>query len=235
MLSKSAAKVFFLVGTAVCSGAFILLTIDTISRVPAQTHAENMTASVIRGKNLWDSNNCMGCHTLLGEGGYYAPELTKVFERRGPAFIDAMLKDPAAMYPGERKMQKYDLTDADRADLVAFLKWIGEMDLNGFPAKPSLISTSVSTASSQGDNQAVAKISNRPAIFNQMCIACHALEGQGGSIGPVLDGVGSRRDRAYIERWLKNPAEVKADTKMPKLPLTDQDIVELAAYLSQLK
>jgi nitric oxide reductase subunit C len=53
----------------------------------------------------------MGCHTLLGEGAYYAPELTKVYERRGPAFIRAMLRDPEAMYPGQRKMQNYDFTE----------------------------------------------------------------------------------------------------------------------------
>jgi nitric oxide reductase subunit C len=235
MLSKSAAKFFFIAGTVICGGAFTLLTIDTISRVPLQTHAENLTESAIRGKNLWDSNNCMGCHTLMGEGGYYAPELTKVYTRRGPGFIDAMLKDPAAMYPGERRMQKYDFTDAERVDLIAFLKWIGEMDLNGFPATPTLVRTSVSTASPAGDGQALAKIENRPAIFNQMCIACHSLEGQGGNVGPALDGVGGRRDRAFIEAWLKNPLAVKPDSKMPKLPLSEQDIVELAAYLSQLK
>ena len=80
----------------------------------------------------------MGCHTLLGEGAYYAPELTKVYERRGPEFIKAMLRDPQAMYPGQRRMVKYNFTDAEIAALVAFLQWIGEMDLNGF-AKPTLL------------------------------------------------------------------------------------------------
>lgn len=42
----------------------------------------------------------MGCHTLLGEGAYYAPELTKVVERRSAAWIDRFLQDPEAMYPG---------------------------------------------------------------------------------------------------------------------------------------
>ena len=93
----------------------------------------------MHGKHLWERNNCMGCHTLLGEGAYYAPELTKVYERRGPEFIQAMLRDPQAMYPGQRRMVKYDFTDAEIAALVAFLQWIGEMDLNGFPAKPTLL------------------------------------------------------------------------------------------------
>jgi nitric oxide reductase subunit C len=80
----------------------------------------------------------MGCHTLLGEGAYYAPELTKVFERRGPAFIRAMLTDPEKMYPGQRRMWKYDFTERDKDDLIAFFEWIGKVDLNGFPPKPTL-------------------------------------------------------------------------------------------------
>ncbi len=134
MLSKSAAKTFFIAGTVVCFGAFILLTLDTMKQVPGQTLEKNLTPQVIAGKNLWESNNCMGCHTLFGEGAYYAPELTKVFSRRGPAFIHAMLTDPQAIYPGQRKMVKYDFTEEEKQSLISFFKWTGEVDLNGFPA-----------------------------------------------------------------------------------------------------
>lgn len=40
MLSKSAARRFFLTGTFLCFGAFILLTIDTLKRIPGQTNTE---------------------------------------------------------------------------------------------------------------------------------------------------------------------------------------------------
>jgi nitric oxide reductase subunit C len=138
MLSKSGAKAFFLVGTAVCAGMFILLTVDTINRIPERTKTVNLSPAVIRGKNLWDKNNCMGCHTLFGEGAYYAPELTKVYERRGPEFIGLMLKDPQAVYPGQRKMVKYNFNQEQIDDMVAFFKWIGEVNTNGFPANPPL-------------------------------------------------------------------------------------------------
>ncbi|HEY8270511.1 MAG TPA: c-type cytochrome [Pseudobdellovibrionaceae bacterium] len=220
MLSKSAAKSFFLIGTAVCGGAFVLLTLDTIKQVPARTNEENITVSVHRGKDLWDKSNCMGCHTLLGEGAYYAPELTKVFQRRGADFIKKMLQDPESMYPGQRKMQKYNFTEEEREDLVSFLKWVGEIDSNGFPAKPPL---------------AVAMTLPHPVIFDQMCIACHSLGGRGGQVGPALDGVGSRRDKAFLMAWLKDPTQIKADSKMPKLPLQDLDIQALADFLSQNK
>ncbi len=40
--------------------------------------------------------------------------------------------------PRGRKMVAYGFSEQDANDVVAFLKWIGEVDLNGFPAKPNL-------------------------------------------------------------------------------------------------
>ena len=91
---------FFLIGTAVCSGAYFLLTYDTLRRVPTQTQQDRLSAAAIRGKHLREDSNCMGCHTLMVEGGYYAPERAKVYERRGETFVRAMLKDPEQLYPG---------------------------------------------------------------------------------------------------------------------------------------
>lgn len=227
MLTKSQAKKFFLIGTVLCSAAFVLLTIDTFRRIPKQTNQSEMTPEIIRGKHLFDRNNCMGCHTILGEGAYYAPELTKVWERRGEIFIKSMLRDPRAMYPNDRKMTNYHFTEEQINDLTAFLKWIGTMDLNGFPPKPD-IAPSVTA-------QAIHTDISQPAVFAQVCVACHSLQGSGGAVGPALDGIGSRRDADFLTRWLKDPAGVKSDSKMPKLPLTDEQIQELVAYLSKIK
>lgn len=233
MLSKSQARSFFVFGTALCSFAFFALTIDTLQRVPKQTNTENMSAQVIQGKHLFEENNCMGCHTILGEGAYYAPELTKVYERRGRAFINQILIDPEALYPGQRKMVKYDFTQEERDNLIAFFKWIGEADLNGFPPKPDL--APVATSEAKDGKSVVVESLDRPKVFNQMCIACHQLNGKGGQVGPALDGVGSRLEADFIKRWLADPLAVKPGTTMPKLPLSEADIVELTAFLSQLK
>ncbi|MCB1196859.1 MAG: c-type cytochrome [Deltaproteobacteria bacterium] len=230
MLSKSAARTFFLVGTFVCFFAFILLTLDTVRRVPKQTNADQITDSVKLGKKLWEDNNCMGCHTLYGEGAYYAPELTKVYSRRGDAFIRAMLTDPESMYPGERKMVQYHFTDEELDALVNFFKYTDGVDLNGFPPEPDLNTNTVVDESGE-----VAAIGTRPKVFNQMCLACHALQGQGGAIGPSLDGVGSRMERKDIYNWLKDPISVKKDSMMPKLPLSDEDLTELSTFLSLVK
>ena len=38
---------------------------------------------MVAGKHVWHRKNCINCHTLLGEGAYYAPDLTKIAQQRG--------------------------------------------------------------------------------------------------------------------------------------------------------
>ncbi|WP_438712611.1 c-type cytochrome [Aquimarina muelleri] len=132
MLSKKQARNFFLGGTLVTFLAFIGLTIYSFSEEQDQSNYTNITEQVVRGKYLWETNNCMGCHTLLGEGGYYAPELTKVLDRRGEGYVRAVLMTPVPWAPNERKMVAYGFSKEDADDIIAFFDWIGDIDLNGF-------------------------------------------------------------------------------------------------------
>lgn len=235
MLSKSQAKLFFLSGTGVFSAAFLALTFDTHRKVPAQTHQADITPAVVRGKEIWEKNNCMGCHTLFGEGAYYAPELTKVVERRGKPWLRLFLKDPEAMFPNDRKMVNYHFNDDQIDDAIAFLDWCGKVDLNGFPAKPPLAERMKATSAPP-----VMTTRAVPPVFDAMaCTGCHSLGGKGGAAGaalgaPPLDEVYKRKTHAEIEAWLADPAKVKPDTKMPKIPLTPGQITEIADFLTSL-
>ncbi len=139
MLSKNQARTFFFAGTVISFLVFLGLTWHSLaSEVPKQTHEENLSESVIRGKEIFDKNNCMGCHTIMGEGAYYGPELTKAYERKGEAYIKTVLTVKEPWAPRGRKMVAYAMSDQEAADVIAFLKWIGEIDLNGFPPEPDL-------------------------------------------------------------------------------------------------
>ena len=132
MLSKKQARAFFLGGTVVTFLIFIGLTIYSFSKAQDQSNDEDITEAVVRGKKIWEENNCMGCHTILGEGAYYAPELTKVIERRGEGYIKAVLMTPVDWAPNGRKMVAYGFTQEEAEDVIAFFEWIGGIDLNGF-------------------------------------------------------------------------------------------------------
>lgn len=132
MLSKSQARAFFLGGTLVTFLVFIGLTVYSFMPENDQTNFQKIDENVVRGKHIWESNNCMGCHTILGEGAYYAPELTKVVDRRGEGYIKAVLMSPIPWAPSGRKMVAYKMNEKDANAVVAYLKWIGQIDLNGF-------------------------------------------------------------------------------------------------------
>ncbi|MFN8274596.1 MAG: cytochrome c [Flavobacteriaceae bacterium] len=132
MLSKSQARAFFLGGTLVTFLVFIALTIYSFMPKNDQTNYGKIDAQVVRGKEIWESNNCMGCHTILGEGAYYAPELTKVIDRRGDAYVKAVLMSKEPWQPRGRKMVAYAMTDEEAEAVIAYFKWIGKIDLNGF-------------------------------------------------------------------------------------------------------
>jgi nitric oxide reductase subunit C len=98
---------------------------------------------VTLGKKTIQSKNCMNCHTLLGNGAYYAPDLTKAW--LDPNWIDAanrenlmlaFLKDPvgnARNNGSGRRMPNLGITDEEAHGIVAFLKWMSAIDTNGFP------------------------------------------------------------------------------------------------------
>ncbi len=228
MLSKSQARWFFVGGTVFFFSIFIFLTVDTLREIPARQNSEAMTASVVRGKHIWDRQNCMGCHTILGEGAYYAPELTKVVERRGEPWLTLFLQDPEAMFPGQRRMVQYDFDEQEITDVIAFLDWIGKIDTNGFPPEPDLAPVVLKTS-------AVAQAAPPPAYFGTVCVACHAVGGAGGAVGPALDGVGNRLTAAELDLWLKDPLAVKPGTAMPNLALPDDIRSELVQWLAGLK
>jgi nitric oxide reductase subunit C len=95
------------------------------------------------GKKTVQAKNCMNCHTLLGNGAYYAPDLTKAWldpgwiskETREQMMVNFLL-DPeknARTFGSNRKMPNLNITPQEAQGIVAFLKWMSAIDTNGFP------------------------------------------------------------------------------------------------------
>lgn len=131
--TKSVARNMFFGGSVFFFLLFLVLTLDTTRKLPKSDHRENLTQEVVRGKHIWETNNCIGCHSLLGEGAYFAPELGNVYKRRGGAFIKVWMQAMPTDAPGRRQMPQFNLTDEQLDDLVAFLKWTSEIDTQGWP------------------------------------------------------------------------------------------------------
>lgn len=98
-------------------------------------------------------------------------------------------------------------------------------------------------------NQLNPSATGDPAVGEQLvtagaCAGCHAIDGTsaGGAVGPNLTKFGAQEQIAGVventpenlSAWLHDPAAVKPGTAMPKLPLSDADIMHIVAYLETL-
>ncbi len=84
-------------------------------------------------------------------------------------------------------------------------------------------------------------------LFHQhpaSCVLCHALKGQGSTVGPALDGLATRATPAHIRESLLEPSKVLAKgyehyTASPMPPMaaifSPQEVSDLEAYLQTLK
>ncbi|MCZ2107381.1 MAG: cytochrome c [Burkholderiales bacterium] len=131
--TKQMARNMFYGGAVFFGLVFAGLIFDSEQRIPERSNAQNITESVVRGKHVWETNNCVGCHSLLGEGAYFAPELGNVYKRRGPDFIKAWMQAMPTNAPGRRQMPQFNLNEQQLDDLVEFLKWTGEINTENWP------------------------------------------------------------------------------------------------------
>jgi nitric oxide reductase subunit C len=141
-LTKSRARNIFYGGSIFFVVVFIALTVQSHNYiVEKSTAGMPLTEEVVHGKHVWERNSCINCHTLHGEGAYFAPELGNVTTRWGVqddpeagfemmrAWIDAQ---PSGI-EGRRQMPHFELTDEDVRGLVEFLRWADQTDTQGWP------------------------------------------------------------------------------------------------------
>ena len=67
------------------------------------------------------------------------------------------------------------------------------------------------------------------------CSMCHKIQGSGGKVGPDLTDVGTRRDAAWLTKYLPNPKGTIPGSKMPPAKASPDDLAALVAYLASLK
>jgi nitric oxide reductase subunit C len=134
--TKSMARNIFYGGSAFFFLLFLALTFDTESALPERDNRQNITEQVAKGKAVWEQNNCIGCHTLLGEGAYFAPELGNVYTRFGNSTeaIKGFIKSrPKEGIPGRRSMPQFNLSEEELDAVAEFLKYASEINTANWP------------------------------------------------------------------------------------------------------
>ncbi len=164
---------------------------------------------VIAGRTVYREIACNYCHSITGVGGAAGPDLTNVGGRMSREQIATYLRDPNAMI-AHSLHPKLQYTPEELKALAAYLSTLGAT---------------------------VSYSEQAPALYRQHCSACHRVNGQGGTAGPDLSTIGSRRSLTFLEAFTTDPRSVIMGTTMPAFRnvLTREETRDIAAYLFSLK
>ncbi|KAB2942770.1 MAG: cytochrome c [Hyphomicrobium sp.] len=146
VMTKAMARNIFYGGSLFFILIFVGLTAHSHYYVVAKSTAGvPLTDSVARGKRVWEANACINCHTIHGEGAYFAPEVGNVMTRWGvvdspeDAFqaLKGWLEAQPSGTPGRRQMPRFHLSDEDIRGLSDFLIWADKTNTQTWPPKDS--------------------------------------------------------------------------------------------------
>jgi ubiquinol-cytochrome c reductase cytochrome b subunit len=169
----------------------------------------------LEGLVYYRKQNCKACHPGAGKKGV-GPDLTQMpVDHRNATWLVPHFKDPAKVVPGS-SMPPVQLADAQLTSLSAFV-----MKLT--PQNEALI-------------QAAPDYVVQGALVYQAnhCGTCHQVAGVGMKLGPALDGVGQRHDRAWMEQHFRDPQGTSRGTIMPPYKFSPEDLDAICKYLLQL-
>lgn len=224
-MSNKGVRNLFIFGSLFFFVLFVILTIDTMGKLDRRAPA--ITEEVNAGKMVWHKYDCIGCHTILGNGSYFAPDMTKIAELKPKDYLKQFLMDPKAVNP-KATMPKFGITAKEADHLIAFLDWISKVDTNGWPPKP-ILATAIGVAGKE--------LTPGQRLYQSLgCSGCHMINGIGGTTGPDLTDVGTRRDREWILGHFKDPKAFVPNSAMPSFGhLSEQELKDLTDYMVELK
>ena len=210
------------------------------SKPPAGNSASDATAA--RGKSIFNSQGCAGCHGEAG-GGASGPALTHTSGQYPPAQLTAVLKTPTAQMKAAG-MAPVSVNAADMEALVSYVSSLGGTSAASAATAPAAASTSPAPAAAgtaataapskapTGNSLSDATTAQGKSVFkSQGCAGCHGEAGGGGP-GPSLTH--SQYSSAQLTAILKTPtAEMKAAGMAP-VSANAADMEALVSYVNSL-
>ena len=178
------------------------------------TAAPSLYGDAERGAALFQSKNCVTCHSINGQGGKAAPDLGKRSAQEfTPASLAAMLWNHAPQMWGalSRSSAKVELTPQDSADLFAYFYATRFMDPPGDAAR------------------------GKKLFAAKRCAECHSLDGtdaEGVKSGLHWESVSDPIELAR-QMWNHAPAMRAAMAKKGVQPptLTPAEMNDILVYL----
>ena len=176
---------------------------------------------------LMEDLRCQSCHTINGNGGDMAPDLTFEGSAVQRKWLLDFMNNPNTLRPMLiRRMPKFNLSDAEIKSLSDYM--LSAYQASGFDSQALEATALNAEAAARGKQLFYTKYACQP---------CHIADGKTdkGYVGPTLAGVGDRLTPVWIYKWLKNPNTLSPGTPMPNPNLPDAEARDLTAFLVTLK
>ncbi|MCD4688545.1 MAG: cytochrome c [Desulfuromonadaceae bacterium] len=216
------------------------------------------------GRRLVKAARCRGCHTLEGFGADHAPSLTWRRHKYEPNWLADYLAAPYRMRPAMNNLMMLAYTSPNAvpnlqpAELNAVADYLQQLGWMTSPAKDfrlepwqnyncfdchtrlfkekplTFAPTSLSGPSGE-------KTTSTAAL--RTCVACHAFGDQQTAtklaapmaLAPDLLLAVEKLQIDYLQAYLEDPGYVQPGSQMPRLNLTEQQLLELRQLFKQLK
>ena len=176
---------------------------------------------------LMEDLRCQSCHTINGNGGDMAPDLTFEGSAVRRTWLLDFMKNPNTLRPALiRRMPKFNLSDAEIQGLSDYMLYAYQA--SGFDSQALDQSTLNADAAARGKQLFYEKYA---------CQSCHVADYKKdkGYVGPALADVGNRLSPVWMYRWLNDPAAFLPGTPMPNFNLTEAEAHDVTAFLTTLK
>ena len=76
----------------------------------------------VDGRRVFQAYNCMGCHTIVGNGAYMGPDLTNIYADAGPAWLEAFLPSAGGWPTGPAVLVQLQRPEAAEASGASTLE-----------------------------------------------------------------------------------------------------------------
>lgn len=174
------------------------------------------------GRKLFETSGCLGCHNVEGYVRIpnIGPPLNHIAAKVRPEWLRKWILNPTGYLPNT-KMPNFRFSDEEALAIRAYL-------FEQSKSKPPQQRITVR-------NYRADLIESGRMLFSYArCVSCHSLDGVGGTLAPDLARIGEKVRLEWLFDFLKNPRAYQPNTKMPQYRFTDQQILQVVAYLNSL-
>ncbi len=186
---------------------------------------------------MYERAGCYACHKTVGFEDLRkpGPNLTKIESKLDPEWVANWIRDPRAVKPSTWMPRIWYNSNTDGSEDAVR----NEVEIDAVVAY--LFANSEEHEFDVASPGAGNAEEGQRIVESVGCLACHITgtetreaAGPRRTFGQPLQAVGSKTSVEWLFDWVRDPRHYNAETFMPDMRLTDDEVADVAAYLSGL-